>query len=151
MNTTATATGDLSAVTTLTDEQLAAEIALADTRFARVRINDPRRVTLAYSDAKLAVTIFTAERRRREEAAAIAAAEAIVAEAAAHICPPSCKGALSHPSLCECRCRGEFHGAEHRDAITAAVSAYQERAQRAGGAMGLLASMGGLADDDEPW
>lgn len=113
---TSAATIDLSAVDALSADELTAQIALADVVFARVRINDPRMSSLAYSDAKLVVQVLTAERRRREELAAIAAAEAIVAEAMTDICPPSCKAALSHSSLCECRCRGEHHGTNHRAA-----------------------------------
>jgi len=143
---TTAATIDLSAVETLSDDVLGEQIALADTVFARVRLNDPRRASLAYSDAKLAVQVLTAERRRREEAAAIAAAEAIVAEAAADMCPPSCKAALSHSSLCECKaCRGENHGADHRAGITRAINSYRARVDRAGGVFELM----GITDHDE--
>jgi hypothetical protein len=92
---TSAATIDLSAVDALSADELTAQIALADVVFARVRIKDPRRSSLAYSDAKLVVQVLTADRRRREELAAIAAAEAIVAEAMTGICPrparPRCR------------------------------------------------------------
>jgi hypothetical protein len=143
---TSTVAINIKAVENLSDEQLAAQITLADTLFARVRLDDIRRYSLAYYDAERAVSVLTAERRRREEAAAIAAAEAILAEAAAHICPPSCQGALSHSSLCECRCRGEFHGADHRAGMTRAIDSYRARVNRAGGVFEL---MGPAPDDDE--
>ena len=69
---TSAATIDLSAVESLTDDELATALAM-----------------------------FTAEIGRRE--------------ATSDDCPASCKAALTHVSLCECRsCRGQFHGADNR-------------------------------------
>lgn len=137
----------------LTDVELAEHLAVADVRLARVRLADPRGDSRAYTDARETVDALVAERRRREEDAAVAAAELIVAEAAAHVCPPSCRGAHSHISLCECACRGEHHGADHRTRYAASEAIYRARQERAGGALALMRQDGMFTaeEEDEDW
>lgn len=119
--TTHTATGDLSNVAALTGDQLAAELAAARARFTAARVNDPRRVTLAYSDSKFAVQVLTAEQRRRtaEQATTTDGAEAADSgdvEVPGGPCGDACRNALA--AHCECACAGTNHGVAHRFGIT---------------------------------
>jgi len=62
---------DLSDVASLSDADLINTLETATARFAEVRRNDPRRVSLAYSDAKHAVAVLDGERRTRRAAALV--------------------------------------------------------------------------------
>lgn len=64
---------DLSAVDTLTDDQLTTELLIAETNLRTARARDPRRTSLAYSDAKLAVDVLSREQRTRTAAAQVLA------------------------------------------------------------------------------
>lgn len=114
-STTYTATGDLSQVEALTDTQLAIELAAANTRFTAARVNDPRRSSLAYSDAKLAVSVFAGETRHRV-AAGITVAEQPMLRVEidpSRQCGIECTGAVG-TELCTCECEGANHGLLHR-------------------------------------
>ncbi len=55
----------------LTDSELVAEIGIAQALFAVIRVQDPRRITLGYSDAKTRLAVLTAEHRARTNAVQI--------------------------------------------------------------------------------
>lgn len=65
----------------LTGEQLAVELEIARTVFRTVRLNDPRRLSLAYADAKSRVGELEREDRVRSAAAKVAAVRATPAPA----------------------------------------------------------------------
>lgn len=146
---------DLSAVENHTDAALAAEIATAATRFSEVRVNHPRRASLAYSDAKLAVDVLAAEQRRRNALAALdtdaaitvhatqrAAVRHLVAPATAirtrtdptRQCGIECTGATG-TMVCTCECEGRNHGILHLHPADrpGAATGYARRLARAGG------------------
>lgn len=110
-NDTYTATGNLSNIEALTDTELAIELAAAKTRFAAARVNDPRRTTLAYTDSKFAVQVFTAEERRR---ATDTTSDDV--EVPGGPCGDACRNALG--AHCECACGSVNHGVAHRFGIT---------------------------------
>ena len=126
---TYTATGDLSSVGDLADTQLAIELAAARTRFAAARVNDPRRTSLAYTDAKLAVSVFTDETNRRAAGGITVVADqpALRVETnPARQCGIECTGAAG-TEVCTCECGGRNHGLLHR-ARPASTPASQARA-----------------------
>ncbi|MGI5127469.1 hypothetical protein ACQEVB_11725 [Pseudonocardia sp. CA-107938] len=125
---TPTATGDLSSVHDLTDTQLAIELAAARTRFAAARVNDPRRTSLAYTDSKLAVAVFTDETNRRAAASVTVADQPNLRTETnlARQCGIECTGA-SGTEVCTCECGGRSHGLLHR-ARPASTPAAQTRA-----------------------
>lgn len=162
------ATGDMSSINTMTAAQIGVEIEAARAAMDGSRHN---RAGIAYTDAKLRVAVFNAERRRRS-APAIAMESAppaalnleavFVAQAAQHAlirdmptrsahraateagrpCGTECAGTLG--TTCTCECGGANHGALLRDPSGRAAS----RWQRAGRSVwSTLPAM----SEDEPW
>lgn len=145
---------DLSAVDTLTAAELADAIRTARTAMASSRHN---RTGIAYTDAKLANDVLTAEARRRATANAAARAAAPLdlaatfrAQAAAHTavrdahapghpCDAACWYAVTEPEQCVCSCAGRQHGVRRRE--PAAPAAPRDP----------FARLGATADDGEPF